>query len=65
MLKLTAHCPADQTQGVIALLREEPHVRNVTHMQGVEVSSGGDVVMAESVTLMVIETWRRWRRAEI
>jgi uncharacterized hydrophobic protein (TIGR00271 family) len=71
MLKLTAYCPADKAQAVIAFLREEPRVRNVTHMQGVEVSSGGDVVMAflpndiADGLLDRLRTLRHWAPGEL
>ena len=67
MLRVTAFCPTDQAEAVIALLREEPQVRKVIRMPGVHVSDGGDVVMAflpSEASAAVLERLRALRHWE-
>ncbi len=46
MLKLTVFCPPDQTDAVVAALREGPKVYNVVRLPGVDLETGGDMVTA-------------------
>jgi uncharacterized hydrophobic protein (TIGR00271 family) len=46
MLKLTAFCPTDQSDAVVATLHDHPRVRNVVRLPAVEVDTGRDVVTA-------------------
>jgi hypothetical protein len=43
MHRLTALCPPDQTEAVVAALREAPDTETVLCMRGVEVESGQDI----------------------
>ena len=46
MLKLTAFCPMDPTEAVVAALREQSGVKNVFRLPAADVEAGRDVVMA-------------------
>jgi hypothetical protein len=46
MLKPTIFCPPDQTDAVLAALREDQKVCNFLRPLAVEVEAGRDVVMA-------------------
>jgi hypothetical protein len=46
MLKLTAFCPPDQSEAVVATLHDHPRVRNVVRLPAVEVDTGRDVLTA-------------------
>jgi uncharacterized hydrophobic protein (TIGR00271 family) len=71
MLRLTALCPPDQTEAVVALLQEQPDTENVLCMRGVEVESGHDMVTAFvprgsiDAVLARLRALRRWRGGEL
>jgi uncharacterized hydrophobic protein (TIGR00271 family) len=71
MLRLTALCPPDQTEAVVALLQEQPDTENVLCMRGVEVESGYDMVTAFvprgaiDVVLARLRSLRRWGAGEL
>jgi uncharacterized hydrophobic protein (TIGR00271 family) len=71
MLRLTALCPPDQTEAIVAALQEQPDTQNVLCMRGVEVESGHDMVTAFvprgaiDVVLERLRALRRWGAGEL
>lgn len=71
MLRLTALCPPDQTESVVAVLQGQPDTKNVLCMRGVEVGSGHDMVTAFvprgaiDVVLERLRALRRWAAGEL
>jgi len=66
VLRLTALCPPDQTEAVVAALREAPDTETVLCVCGVEVETGHDMVTAFiprgsiAVVLGCLRALRRW-----
>jgi uncharacterized hydrophobic protein (TIGR00271 family) len=71
MLKLTVFCPTDETDAIVATLREESRVPNVLQLPGVDVEAGRDVVMAflhdeaADAVLARLRALRDWKAGEL
>jgi uncharacterized hydrophobic protein (TIGR00271 family) len=71
MLKLTAFCPTDQADAVVAALQKEPLVSNVVRLPAVEVEAKKDLVTAflhdraADAVLAQLRTLRDWEAGEL